>query len=310
MTGRERQAEKFRAAVAKGAGNGYNSPIRAKRRREAANGGAVMRYRQILAWFLAAALVAGLTVGSAAAYSDVDPERWSWAWQEIDAMTERGIFLGYGDGTFMPAEGLSIGQGLVVAARLRVSDLETRRSIGLERREEVRLLVGEELSWLWDEAAVCLETGIVSHDELAALCVTKMLTAPLPTENFCVYITRAMGLETMVKQLGNWPLSYSDTAQISTACRPYVYALSVYSIVRGNEAGALNPKVPVNRAQTAVILSRALSWMEAQDIPAEPDGDGGEEDLPDVSAEEGADGETGGGLGAEEAASGTSEGVG
>lgn len=223
-----------------------------------------MRHGRVLTGLLAAALAAGLTVGSAAAYSDVDPERWGWAWQEIDAMTERGIFRGYGDGTFLPAVGLPASQGLIVAARLRVNDPEERARIGLARREEVSALVGGELSWMWDEAAVCLETGIVSHDELAALCVTKQLTEPLATENFCVYIARAMGLEPMVRQLSQWPLNYTDAGTISSACRPYVYALSVYSIVRGNEAGALNPKVTVNRAQTAVILSRAISWMEAQ----------------------------------------------
>lgn len=254
-----------------------------------------MRHGRVLTGLLAAALAAGLTVGSAAAYSDVDPERWGWAWQEIDAMTERGIFRGYGDGTFLPAVGLPASQGLIVAARLRVNDPEERARIGLARREEVSALVGGELSWMWDEAAVCLETGIVSHDELAALCVTKQLTEPLATENFCVYIARAMGLEPMVRQLSQWPLNYSDAGTISSACRPYVYALSVYSIVRGNEAGALNPKVTVNRAQTAVILSRALSWMEAQESAAAPgDGSG--------TAEAAKTAETAGAAGVEETA--------
>lgn len=232
-----------------------------------------MRRRRILTGLLAAALAVGLTAGSAAAYTDVDPERWGWAWQEIDAMTERGIFRGYGDGTFQPALGLTAGQGLTVAARLRVQDPEERARIGLERREEVSALVGEALRWMWDEAAVCLETGIVSHDELAALCAARRLTEPLATENFCVYIARTMGLEPMVLQLSQWPLNYTDAERISEACRPYVYALSVYSIVRGNEAGALNPKVTVNRAQTAVILSRALSWLEAQELPDGPEGE-------------------------------------
>lgn len=227
-----------------------------------------MKHRRMIAWVMAAALAVSSAVLPAAAYSDVDPDQWSWAWREIDAMTERGIFKGYDDGAFMPAAALPASQALALAARLRCPDEALRLQVGQDRREEVRSLLGEGLAWLWDEAAVCLEAGIVSHDELAALCAAEKLGDPLPMENFCVYIARAMGLEPMVKRLTGCPLSYADADKVSEACRPYVYALTVYSVVRGDGVN-LNPKVPVNRAQAAVILSRALECMAGQGLAPE-----------------------------------------
>jgi len=228
-----------------------------------------MRRNRFLAWVLAAALVFSVTaVPASAAYPDVTAERWPWAINEIDEMTQLGMFEGYGNGYFGPADPLSAVQTLILAARV-CAERELRQQIGLDRRAEVSALLGENYSWFWDEAATCLEAGIISYDELRVLYQTRRLDDPIPLEEFCVYMVRAMQLGPMAKRLTSYSLGFNDAADVSEVCRPYVYVLSIYSIVQGDDNKNLNPKIPINRAQTAVILSRMLGVMERQGTSVE-----------------------------------------
>ena len=57
-----------------------------------------MKQKRLLSWMLATAVAAAVAVTpAAAAYPDVTAV-WSWAAEDINALTERGIFAGYEDG--------------------------------------------------------------------------------------------------------------------------------------------------------------------------------------------------------------------
>lgn len=77
-----------------------------------------MRRNRLFSWLLAAAVAAAVAVTpAAAAYPDVTAV-WSWAAEDIDTLTERGIFAGYEDGTFRPARELTAAQALTLTARM------------------------------------------------------------------------------------------------------------------------------------------------------------------------------------------------
>ena len=220
-----------------------------------------MKRNRIFAWVLAAALTLSLTVAPAlAAYPDVT-ENWSWAAEAIDDMTEKGLFVGFKDGTFQPAKQLTTEQALILSARIS-ADLDLRQKIGLARREEVKGLLGDGKSWWWDEAATCLEAGIISHDELRALSQAGVLDKAIIMEDFSVYIIRAMQLEHVARNLTTYNATFSDAASITPSRQPYAYLLEVYGLVQGDEHKNFNPKSNVNRARAATLISRVLDFME------------------------------------------------
>lgn len=227
-----------------------------------------MKRNRILAWLLSAALALSLVVlPASAAYVDVT-EIWDWAAEAIDDMTERGLFVGVGGGRFNPGGQLTASQALTLAARI-CADLETRQKIGLARREEVSTLLGDANYWWWDEAATCLETGVITYAELHTLQEAGALNRPITMEDFSFYMVRAMQLEPMAKRLTSYTLSFKDADQVAQARRPYVYILNLYGLARGDQNQNFSPKSNVNRARSATLISRMLSFMEERGITVE-----------------------------------------
>ena len=113
-----------------------------------------MRRNRLFSWLLAAAVAAAVAVTPAAAYPDVTAV-WSWAAEDIDTLTERGIFAGYEDGTFRPARELTAAQSLTLMARMCAEEA-VRAEIWADRRSEVSEVLGGSYAWFWNEAATCL----------------------------------------------------------------------------------------------------------------------------------------------------------
>ena len=84
-----------------------------------------------------------------------------------------------------------------------------------------------------------------------------------------MYLVRAMQLEPLAKSLSSYPLSFADAASISTARQPYVYILNSYGIVEGDQSNRFLPDRSLTRAEMAVMLRRAIDFMDDRGIYAE-----------------------------------------
>ena len=221
-----------------------------------------MRRNRLFSWLLAAAVAAAVAVTpAAAAYPDVTAV-WSWAAEDIDTLTERGIFAGYEDGTFRPARELTAAQSLTLMARMCAEEA-VRAEIGADRRSEVSEVLGGSYAWFWNEAATCLEAEVLTGEELSELYRAGRLDGTVTLEEFAVWLVRAMDLEACALAADETALDFGDAESIDPDKRPYVSLLASQGILAGDQNGNLSPKSPVTRARAAVLVARALRVLDS-----------------------------------------------
>lgn len=229
-----------------------------------------MKLKKMAAVILTLLLIlpAAVPTVSAAGFSDVTGS-WAWAEEYISDMTQRGIFNGYEDGTFRPANKLTAGEALALCARCAGLSTSVKTAIVADRTSEVRGILGTSLSWFQADFAVCLELEVLTKAELTTLWQTGALTQPILKENFAVYLVRAMGLDKLADSLVNDAVSFADASSISEKCLPYVYLLNAYGIVEGTEENKFEPQSSVNRAVSAAMLSRVVKFMGEKSLTVE-----------------------------------------
>lgn len=231
-----------------------------------------MKGRKLLSVLLALSLLLGLAAPAALAaeptYPDVEGH-WAWKQGYIQDATARGLFNGYGDGTFRPNAQVTQAIGLTLVARVLLPEA-TRKQILADRLQEIReLFPGTEgnpddprapYSWFRAEAAVCLELGIISPEELTALKNEGRLGEPMGKAEFSMYLVRALGLEERAQALYVPDLTFNDLEKIDEAYRPYVRLLCQDGVVQGDNQGNFGPG-PMNRAVCATMLCRAMAAL-------------------------------------------------
>lgn len=220
-----------------------------------------MKRKKLLSWAVAAALCLSASVlpAAAASFPDVVDH---WAVKYIDDVVAKNIFVGI-DGKFVPDQDISYSEVLAVCARIAV-DKETRNEIGAARADQIKGLMGTTQDYFHKEYAVCLEAGILSYSELKELYQSGDLPnlKPITKEKFTLYLTRAMQLESLAKNLPSYSLDFTDKKDITPSLEPYIYVLNMYGVVTGTDAKKFEPKSAVNRAVASTMLSRATDFME------------------------------------------------
>lgn len=230
-----------------------------------------MKGKKILSWVLAAALCLSASVLPAAAAASFPDVTDHWAVEYIDDTVKKGIFVGIDVGgvmKFVPDRPISVSEVLTTCARISV-DSQTRGEIAAARADQMKNLISEELSWFRNSAAVCVEAGILSYSELKSLYDSGALRKNATREDFAFYLVRAMQLEPMAKNLPSYTLNFTDKKNITPGYEPYIYVLNMYGIITGTDGGAFAPKVEVDRAMAATMLSKATDFMEEQGTSVE-----------------------------------------
>jgi hypothetical protein len=173
-----------------------------------------MKRKKIGTALIAVLLVFSLAVPAAAVtYPDLQGQ-WAWAKPYMEDLAARGIMTGYSDGTMKPGNDITGAEALAMLSRLY--DL-TDDALGLiydDYGSIAEEALPASLSWVFDEAAVCLASGAIRGDELKKLDFEK----PIEKEVLSVLLVRAMLLT------GSLPAAiptFADTDQITAAYRPY-----------------------------------------------------------------------------------------
>lgn len=210
-----------------------------------------------------------------------------WAAEEINRMADLGYAKGYSDGTYKPDAAMTAAETLLFCSRVAGVDAATKTRIAADRADEMEEVLPKASNmnvWAAEEMAVAVETGVLSLEELEALAQTDpksvttnaagvttsktYLEETITRENICMYLVRAMQLETLAEGLTTYPLTYKDADDISPILQPYVYVLTNFGIVKGTDLG-FEPKGSVTRAQMTAMLARALDFMESAGIVTE-----------------------------------------
>lgn len=227
--------------------------------------------KRLLSLIAAGALSLSLT-GPAAAAVFQDMTGYDWATEYAEDLAQRNIVKGRGPGLFAPAEKVTAAECLAFCSRLLQLDESALQAIQNRRGDEVAALIPEQCAWVAPEAAVCLESGIITFAELEQLCETASILEPVSKEDVAMLIVRAMRLESQAKEQEDISLPYADADSVADDRLCYVRLLSDLGIVNGTNTNEFEPKSFVNRAVMAAMLSRAVSKMEelriTVDLPA------------------------------------------
>ena len=235
----------------------------------AVDGGNNMKGKRFAALWLALVLTLSLLVVPAGAVSFTDMQG-HWAKDDVEYLAGLGIVKGTTTTTFAPAQKMTACEALLFCSRTTGVSAEDKKQIAADRADQLKEILPESVySWAAEEMAVCLETGIISVNELEAMCSSGALLKSITRENLSMYLVRAMQLEPMAQNLTSYSMSFADTASISQALRPYVYLLNTYGIVQGNTANEFMPQGSLTRAEMATMLRRAIDFMDEQGIFAE-----------------------------------------
>jgi len=230
----------------------------------------------------------------AVTFHDIDKH---WAKQYIEKMEKVGLAKGWQETDangvliyrFDPDRAMTYAETLLFCSRVMDIDDDLQAEMEDKWRTEVRRVLPESVaSWTGAvrEFSVAVETGIITLDELEALKETnpssvqrdaagKIVSSNpylqwyITREELCRYLIRAMQMEPLAQSLELYPLEYEDTESISPDLRPYVYLLTYYKVVEGNESGGFAPQRPVTRAEMITMVSRILDTMDELGIVVE-----------------------------------------
>lgn len=226
-----------------------------------------MRHKRGLSLLLALCMLTALTAAPvSAAYKDTADH---WAKSYIDDVSAQGVFKGYEDNTFRPYNNLTAAEALVLCGR--VCGVSSANALSIRTRWESTLnsVLGTSYDWARTELSVCLETGVLTVEELRALHSAAALGKEMAKEDLAMYLVRAMGLTELASGLSDYSLDFNDLSSISESRRPYVYILKLYEIVEGDKQNNFSPRLAVNRGVVATMLSRVLAFMRANNVTVE-----------------------------------------
>ena len=228
-----------------------------------------MKGKRIAALGLTVALTLSLLVLPAGAVSFTDM-RGHWAQEDVEYLAGLGIVNGTSATTFSPARQMTACEALLFCSRTTGVSAGDKARIAASWAEELGQILPQSVyGWAAEEMAVCLETGIISTQELEAMCTSGALLKAITRENLSMYLVRAMQLEPVAKNLTSYSMSYTDTNAIAEVLKPYAYLLSTYGIIQGNSQNQFMPKGYLTRAEMATMLRRAIDFTDAQGIYAE-----------------------------------------
>lgn len=233
------------------------------------NGGTRMKGKRFLAWAMTVVLTISLLTVTAGAVTFSDMTN-HWAKTDVEYLATQGVVKGTSDTTFTPDRAMTACEAVIFCSRATGVSAADKTKISQKWAAALKGIMPESLySWAGEEMAVCLETGIISETELRSLSQSDGLVKAISRETLAMYLVRAMQLEPLAKSLTSYPLSFADTTSISTALQPYVYVLYSYGIVEGNQYNQFLPSRSLTRAEMAVMLRRAMDFMEERGLYAE-----------------------------------------
>ena len=167
-----------------------------------------------------------------------------WAKEAIEALYEKGVVAGYGNGLFAPNYSVTREQFV----KMLVSALELDTNI--ESDKTFTDVKGDDWFAPYINAAAVL--GVVAGREDGSFGVGESITR----QDMAVMCMRA--LTVAGKAPAETDASFADSANISDYAKTAVGSMAGAGYLTGDENGSFNPLDTATRAQTAVVLYRII----------------------------------------------------
>ncbi|MEA4934712.1 MAG: S-layer homology domain-containing protein [Lawsonibacter sp.] len=182
--------------------------------------------------------------GTSAYFSDLSGQK--WAVPAVDFLYHYGIVAGTGAGTYTPSAGIRRGDFVLMLSRAFGSS--TQGGTGFSDVAQS--------SYYASAVTAAKALGIVSGDANGLFHPETVITR----QEAAVILYRYLQMENLASAGTQGDLAlFSDRGQVSSYAVEAVGALVRLDILSGDNAGNLNPKASLTRAQMAVMLYRALT---------------------------------------------------
>ncbi|EFM11584.1 S-layer domain protein [Paenibacillus curdlanolyticus YK9] len=194
-----------------------------------------------------------------------DEEDMKWATEYIVRLASKGVFTGYEDGSFKPAQKISRIETIVAAVRLM--GLREQAESAAEMSTELNFKDADQLKkkypWAVGYVAVALENDLFSETEDSIQPekpATRLWSATI--------LVKALKLDEEAKAKANTKLNFKDAKQIPAGSVGYVAVALDKGIVTGYNDNTFRPNQQVTRAELAALLDRTDSQLPDNDAQA------------------------------------------
>ncbi|WP_337099631.1 S-layer homology domain-containing protein [Paenibacillus sp. YIM B09110] len=197
-----------------------------------------------------------------------DEDDLKWATEYIMRLASKGIFTGYDDGTFKPANKITRIEALTAAVRLMGlrEQAESAEEMSTELQFKDADKIKKKYPWAVGYVAVALENDLFTETD------TEVKPEAQATRLWStILLIKALKLEDEAKALNNTKLEFKDANQIPAGAVGYVALALEKGIITGYEdrnGKTFRPNQPVSRAELAALLDRTDEEMPDQDATA------------------------------------------
>jgi hypothetical protein len=194
-----------------------------------------------------------------------DEEDMKWATEYIVRLASKGVFTGYEDGSFKPAQKISRIETIVAAVRLM--GLREQAESTAEMSTDLNFKDADQLKkkypWAVGYVAVALENDLFSETE-------DSIQPEKPATRLwsSTILVKALKLDAEAKAKVNTKLTFKDAKQIPAGSVGYVAVALDKGIVTGYDDNTFRPNQQVTRAELAALLDRTDSQLPDHDAQA------------------------------------------
>ncbi|MEM5781247.1 MAG: S-layer homology domain-containing protein, partial [Lawsonibacter sp.] len=182
--------------------------------------------------------------GTSAYFSDLSGQK--WAIPAVDFLYRYGIVAGTGTGSYTPSAGIRRGDFVLMLSR--GFDISAKGGTGFSDVAKS--------SYYAAAVTSAKALGIVSGDANGLFHPEDAITR----QEAALILYRCLQMEDLASAGSQRDLAiFSDRGQVASYAVEAMGALVSLNILSGDDAGKLNPKTTLTRAQMAVMLHRALT---------------------------------------------------
>lgn len=188
--------------------------------------------RKFISLLLAMILILSLGVTSFAQISDLENH---WAKEAINYLVEKGVLIGYPDGTFRPDNPMSKAEFYKVINEL----------LGFDEKGEVTYLDVFPKDWFYDHIARALAAGYISPATFLS-----------PNENITrEEVARIIGVVYKIGHTSTSATIFSDSSLIPKEILGYIGTMVDKGILNGYPDGSFRPGANITRAEVVTIIN-------------------------------------------------------
>ncbi|MEA4972651.1 MAG: S-layer homology domain-containing protein [Candidatus Metalachnospira sp.] len=213
----------------------------------------------------------GGTVAYGSVFADINNVPWTGAAQYIDEAYSLGLMAGYtenGSRYCKAKNNVTYCEAVQLMYSIMSSYSGTSVSSAVISKWTSIMASNSIPSWAYSSVAYALENSILSTNDLSIFMSSSGNQNNARREDVAVIFGKALSKNFSIAS--NPTISYGDKASVSTTSVPYLELLNRLDIMVGDSSNNFNPKVNINRAEMAVLSSKAFNKLKSGGSTSQP----------------------------------------